>query len=248
MVSCYYVSNQPNFISCLGHAYTVTFFTPSDIAGMELWLKSDEGIVLNGSNVSSWQDQSGNSNNALQANPAFQVPYITNVLNGYPALRFSPAGGTFLALPSIKFRTMFIVFKPNIAATFLDYRGILGGPNSDSNVGGYLLFGFAASSDIVQTAGGSFNRFTVVRRNGIDVMLSPWSYGGNFNAINSFSYGSFVYTIEREQSADIGRIDAGMFAARYMDGDIVEMLVYDSELSSINISMIEVYLAGKYAL
>lgn len=43
--------------------------------GMILWLKSDVGITLNGSNVSAWDDQSGAGNDATQATAASQPAF-----------------------------------------------------------------------------------------------------------------------------------------------------------------------------
>jgi hypothetical protein len=37
--------------------------------GLQLWLESDAGVVLNGSHVSQWSDQSGHGRDAVQTNP-----------------------------------------------------------------------------------------------------------------------------------------------------------------------------------
>jgi len=61
-----------------------------------LWLRSDLGVTLNGSNVSAWADQSGNSQNALQATGASQPAYTSSGgLAGRPYL--SGASGKSLA-------------------------------------------------------------------------------------------------------------------------------------------------------
>ena len=62
---------------------------PSDISGLKLWLKSDSGIILNGSTVSDWIDQSGNGNNFYQYTPSNQPSFVSNGLNSLPVLRFS---------------------------------------------------------------------------------------------------------------------------------------------------------------
>lgn len=51
--------------------------SPQTIFGssLKLWLRSDLGITLNGSNVSAWDDQSGNGNHVTQATPANQPAY-----------------------------------------------------------------------------------------------------------------------------------------------------------------------------
>ena len=50
-------------------------FSLTDISGLKLWLKYDTGITLNVSSVSSWADQSGESNNAVQADSSKQPNY-----------------------------------------------------------------------------------------------------------------------------------------------------------------------------
>ena len=52
-----------------------------------LWLKADAGVILNNSNVSVWQDQSNNGNNAVAK--AGGVTIVNNSLNGKPVLRFN---------------------------------------------------------------------------------------------------------------------------------------------------------------
>ena len=50
-------------------------FSLTDLSGLKLWLKYDTGIALNGGNVSSWADLSGEGNNATQADSSRQPNY-----------------------------------------------------------------------------------------------------------------------------------------------------------------------------
>ena len=47
--------------------YNAPEFNIGDFAGLQLWLKNNTGITESGGFISSWADQSGNSNNAIQA-------------------------------------------------------------------------------------------------------------------------------------------------------------------------------------
>ncbi len=74
-------------------------FSPSWSPSSVLWLRADQGIILNGSQVSGWNDLSGNNNNATQATSANQLTYVTSGgANGQPYLQstFDGANGTFL--------------------------------------------------------------------------------------------------------------------------------------------------------
>ena len=61
-----------------------TAFSPRSIAGCSLWLDAADAstITLNGTNVASWQDKSGNGYSVGQSTPANQPSYSTNRLNG----------------------------------------------------------------------------------------------------------------------------------------------------------------------
>ena len=62
------------------------YWTPKDITGCVLWLRSDLGIILNGSTVSTWADQSGNGLDVSQSTDTRQPSWVSNQPNGYPAL------------------------------------------------------------------------------------------------------------------------------------------------------------------
>ena len=54
-----------------------------------LWLKADAGVQKDANNkVSSWQDQSGKANNAVQSNAAFQPVFVPAAAGGKPAISF----------------------------------------------------------------------------------------------------------------------------------------------------------------
>lgn len=61
---------------------------PNQIAGLSLWLRADTNYVLSGSDVSQWNDCSGNNNNASQNVSASKPLWLGNILNGNPVLNF----------------------------------------------------------------------------------------------------------------------------------------------------------------
>ena len=76
-----------------------TFDSPNDISNLLVWLRSDIGVYQDSAGttptiyyddpVGFWQDQSGNSNHAVQSPDASKPIYKPNFLNNYPAtLRF----------------------------------------------------------------------------------------------------------------------------------------------------------------
>lgn len=71
-------------------ALAASGITPSDVANLEIWLQSDEGVdprvsqapLSDGDNVLTWNDQSGNSNDFTQSTEADQPLYQANEING----------------------------------------------------------------------------------------------------------------------------------------------------------------------
>ena len=77
---------------------TAAAWTPAQLGvDLALWLDANDAdtITLNGSNVSQWDDKSGNDRHASQANAANQPVYTASGLNDKPVLTFagSPATG-----------------------------------------------------------------------------------------------------------------------------------------------------------
>lgn len=56
--------------------------------GLQLWLKADADVTLNGSAIGRWADQSGNRNDAIQPDARRQPLLVHNELNGLPVVRF----------------------------------------------------------------------------------------------------------------------------------------------------------------
>lgn len=61
-------------------------FTPP--AGTFVWFKADELALSNSDPVSSWPDDSGAGNDAVQASGTLQPIYLTNLQNSLPGVRF----------------------------------------------------------------------------------------------------------------------------------------------------------------
>ena len=67
----------------------VPSFIPFSTDGLNLWLKADSLSLSDGDQVSSWNDSSGNGNNATQSNSSYKPIFKTGILNGKPVVRFT---------------------------------------------------------------------------------------------------------------------------------------------------------------
>jgi len=65
---------------------------PTDYAGLQMWVKADAGVIVNGAmQVEMWTDQSGNNQELVQNSNALKPLLIENELNGLPVIRFDGA-------------------------------------------------------------------------------------------------------------------------------------------------------------
>jgi hypothetical protein len=70
-------------------------WTPASLTNLRGWYRADT-VTLVGSDVTTWQDQSGAGNDVTDAGVAARRPlHVTAALNGHPVVRFD-GGGQFL--------------------------------------------------------------------------------------------------------------------------------------------------------
>jgi hypothetical protein len=101
-----------------------THILPTDITEFPvgIWLDAadDRTVNLNGSNISQWNDKSGNGYHLSEGTAANQPDYDLTAMNGFPGLSFDGSNdrlrrnmsGTFISDPSISGGlTVFVVFR-----------------------------------------------------------------------------------------------------------------------------------------
>ncbi len=217
---------------------TTSAFIPSDVAGMTLWLDSNVGITKDGGNlVSQWADQSGNANHATQATGSLKPLWVTSVLNGYPAIRFDGVDNV-MDIPSLNYTTIFAVIKHD-TTPFPDYNGIIGG-NSGLPNAGHILNGIGGDT---RMARGTLTFAGGVYKNAVSVPLTGGGY--NMAPITTAYLITAIHTAGTTQASTLGLISG---AARYWDGDMHEICVYNSVISGADLTNIHSYLMTKYGL
>jgi sugar lactone lactonase YvrE len=98
---------------------SLSVFTPNNMFGCTIWFDAADSstVTLNGSNVSSWRDKSGNGYSVGQTTSAYQPTYTSNLLNGLPGIQLSSArylyqiGSSVPNFSSTPETTVFIVAK-----------------------------------------------------------------------------------------------------------------------------------------
>jgi hypothetical protein len=240
---------------------------PSVISGtLQLWLKADTGVVANGASlVSQWQDQSGNSNNAAQANTNLQPSLVSAPgLGGRPVVRFNG-------------------IQNNINGSYLFGPGTVNVPNAMTAFTVYNAFSATNDENLIWEIGypDAFgaNRVDMIADG--DMYFSFWSFGNdapfivptntyrlrtdqldtNLDTLNMFDATADSAT-NFTQSVDGAVITpaAGYYlgglntavggpyvgSSRNFQGDIAEMICYQGYLTQADRLAVTSYLEQKY--
>ncbi|MAN64455.1 MAG: hypothetical protein CMI60_21190 [Parvibaculum sp.] len=222
----------------LGHIFNNSSPTGSfeltNLSGLKLWLKYDTGITLNGSSVSSWADQSGESNNAAQATSSRQPNY------GSGDIRFDGTDDRFDLTSQISLSSF---------STFMVIN-----PDATASMG---VFGSASNQCIRVHQGGDADRVTVkgVAGDSDQLNLTQDLPQGNFLlSVTRNGGGStdnvrvFINTTDVTDTARDSMIPApltvntvGSCTAAFLpfDGTINELAIYNTLLTGDEISDVQ---------
>ena len=217
-----------------------------------LWLRSNDIGQANNTNISSWGDNSGNSNSISQPNSNFQPLNITNVINGYPAVRFSTDDRlrktNFADFPT----SAITVFMVNSTLDASDGAFSYASSSSNNDFLIYNSANYAIHRGINNVSGisgndGSFHIVNVSWQ-GSDGAVSLWkdgtsSYTGTLASGTSITNGGCL-AIAGEQDA----IDGGYANNQFHNGDFAEIIVYNTKLNDAQKIIVANYLAAKYML
>lgn len=216
-------------------------------SGLTLWLDSDDfsTITLNGSNVSQWDDKSGNDNHFAQSIASSQPLYTGQTINGVQAIDFDGSNDYLhnLALSINLPITVFIVIKQD------------SDPGEDADTiydssTGRALFAYDGRSIAdfyrIATTGGSIIKSEATAN------LTPHYYTFVYNGASSEMSRDGVLL----NSGDVGLPSASDFylgsnitgTANFLDGKIGEFIIYERVLDSGEINQVESYLSNKWSL
>lgn len=228
------------------------------------WLKADAGTTssVNATAISTWSDQSGNGMNMNQTVAAQQPSFVTNVINGFPAIQFDNVnsagqndkmiGPDSPILDNTAGYTFFTVTRPQ---NFGDARVIVSKRTTVSVDQSFMLFYYTANrfyTDI-QTTNNRFASNTVYAVN--NNYLIDLVYDGSLTAASRCK-------LYNGQALDITATEASNFVPdntspiilgttdatdpRPFGGYISEVIIYRAALSDAPKIIIDNYLSAKY--
>lgn len=210
---------------------------PGDIAGLRLWLDASQITGKNNNDtLSTWTDLSGSGNSPTQGTGSNQPVYKTNIVKGKPAVHFAAASA----------QTMTVATNFTAPVTVIYIVRQTGGTNGRmlSGINNNWLLGFWGGS----RAQAYFEGW-----------VSPVGTPGSDTSWHMYSgviTGSGTNTKVYEDRIQVGSNQGGIQGpngltlvggyGEYSDGDITEVIIYNSAISDVNRSAIEDYLYSKY--
>jgi prepilin-type N-terminal cleavage/methylation domain-containing protein len=219
--------------------------TPCLPGNMLLWLDASDGATLyadqscgtiipvDGIPVGCWKDKSGNGYNALQSTAASRPLYTENILNGEPVIRFDGSDDymntSFFPSPLSQL-TIFVVSSVDNDGAVFD--GLASRLSLSQWVGTFALY---AGSPVAYSA--STPRASKI-------------YTCVFNGNNSLFYENSTLKVAGNVGANsMDGLSVGWLGTETnyeLDGDISEIIIYDTILSEIERQQVEDYLNDKY--
>jgi len=245
---------------------------PSELgADLALWLDASDAstITLNGSNVSQWDDKSGNGNHVSNATAATQPPYLATGWNGKPTLSFTQSGLEFLFKDGVSNFNSDEDFTIASAFEFLQaynnwdmIAGWRSVPNSNSGTSGAPVLQGMGNSDQIgyhfTDAADTRIKVDVTVRLGKKVATISRSGGtnGNNGAATATSTGFSQATYDTDTTQTFPSSAATGFqvggrqqsATQYGNKYISEVVGCNTKLSTADRQKLEGYLAWKWGL
>lgn len=237
-----------------------TTFNPFTISGCSLWLdgadSSSASMTLSGSNITQWKDKSGNA----LIGTAFNNPQlISNGLNGQSVVQFTSANSQYIDFGDANdlFTNQLNIF---VVCNFTSTTGngsIISKSIQASGAGRYALIreagvvipliqgaslsngtGYSNTSTQVRLFRMTWNRATVtLHENGVSRVSVALSDASLLNNTYKLLIGAYLNST--------GTAPVSTF---YFNGRIMEILMYQTTLTTANIATIENYLADKWGL
>ncbi|MCK5788650.1 MAG: hypothetical protein KAH32_06615, partial [Chlamydiia bacterium] len=223
-----------------------------------LWNRSEDlSALANGDRISTWADNSGNSNALTQSDNLYKPQYVTNVQNGFPAVRFNQSNNrlvktSFTDFPTTEI-TVFMVNKNNGESN----DGLFSYASTSANTGNDFLL-FNSSSVQVFIDGVSSNSLESINNNNWHILDASWE--STAGRIELWKDNDFKYNTTSKSSYNFGADGCLAIAGEQDDvndnyatnqahfGDFLEIIVYNIELNSAQRIIVGNYLAAKYAL
>lgn len=232
-------------------------WTPAEFASsvLALWLDADDDttFTLSGSNVSQWNDKSGNARNATQGTDANRPTRQTNVLNGGACVRFDGSSDRMTTGHSFNGYTSFAVYAVMKADTDNGSQSMVRQqPDTNPN---YFVFPWTqagtVSPRVIVSWDGQTTSTNLTGSLTSACVLGFVRVSGSTNKARRNGTEESSRTANSSSATPTGNTQLGWSQANngeFFDGDLHELVIYQGSLSDTDRDRIEGYLAWKWGL
>ncbi len=230
------------------------------VLGLKLWLDAQDtttlysnsncttaGVPANGGTLGCWKDKSGNSNNAVATD---KPTYVTSAFNSKPAIRFASTNymnTNLSAIANSNYSILAVVQRRSDVGN----NYFIGNKFSvcDTNCG--LHLGYLTSTRVrLDQINNGLTETIPAYTSPIPSLFAAWFDSSSGHYIN-IDNGTITKS-NTEKTALITTADAwigrGYMAAAQFNGDIGEIMVYNTSLSNTSRQDIQDYLVNKWGL
>jgi len=219
----------------------------------KLWLDANRGVTLTGANLSSWADQSGNANTATPSGASARPTFVAGSVNGFPSLDFDGVNDELLVADNAGLDvTSWHIFMVVIVDVQKNYNAWMVKGNdsqenfellsySDGNLHTPIVYTDATRTTPSAAAGqATTTEFNIIE----------YSYTSTVGRDAYKNNGATIIT-DNENKTPLNNnfeiyIGNERGTSRFVDGDIAEVIIYNTRLNSAQRIIVNNYLAAKY--
>lgn len=216
-------------------------FNPKSISGLALWFDASvsSSITLNGGNVSSWADLSGNGRDATQATAANQPSYSTAALNGKNVVVAQDGSRTLktAAFQAGLPQTVFVVASTNGSNQGIFQRGAVNTIHALWRSTTFIARR-GTNADATFTSSDGYKVFTCV----FTKTLSRIYVGSTIGTDNTTDVTSTIGDSTDQRTMTLFALDSILG----MVGGIAEFLYYNANLAASDQDKVRSYLSKKW--
>lgn len=236
--------------------------TTSGTSHLKLWLRADKGIysdagttpATNGQRIQQWNDQSGNGLNATQGTLANRPVFTTTGFNSFPGISFSTAPTFLNAALNISASAL-----PNITVITVSSYTAFSGGTPYAKLWGHDNGGYNRTTGFDPRANpGPFAYFTGTGVANFNFSTATIAPGDPFLTASLYTPTTFTGYVQGSVGPANNPVNIGAGRAQFTvgainnlgsepwQGNIVELIVYDTTLSLAQRINVENYLSAKY--
>ena len=228
----------------VSRATPFTSFIPTSVSGCQLWLDGNDSssLVLSGSNVTQWRDKSASVNNATAVGvPTYRVNTVVMGGSAYFTLPGISANSTNEAFFMVVNWSSSGAEQPFFIGTTLNGgRCLFIGPGTTSLVGSSYN---VANTSIGPNGGTPANTIIMVELMTSSLVNTVFTNGQNAGSPVAASYSGGGTSI-----IGVGFNDGMPRATQYLTGNIYEVVMYNTALTTTQRQQMEGYLAWKWGI